>query len=150
MQQKDKLNASVYFCCIGTTIKTAGSKAAFIQVDLDIPVQIAQLAQALAIPYLVVISSVGANALARNFYLQTKGKMENAVRKAYTGNLHFMHPSLLMGNRDEFRTGEKMASGFMKAFGWLFIGPLKKYRGINARDVAIAMIKIAQPTIETK
>jgi uncharacterized protein YbjT (DUF2867 family) len=148
MQQKDKLHATDFFCCIGTTIKTAGSKEAFLQVDLDIPVQIAKLAQALVIPNLVVISSVGANALARNFYLQTKGKMEDAVRNAYSGNLKFVRPSLLMGNRAEYRLGEKFAIGFMKTFGWVFIGPMKRYRGIYTRDVAKAMIRVAQSTSE--
>ena len=69
--------------------------------------------------------------------------MEKAVREAYSGKLKFVRPSLLMGSREEFRFGEKIASGFMKTFGWLFAGPLKKYRGIYARDVARAMIKIS-------
>jgi hypothetical protein len=66
--------------------------------------------------------------------------MENAIRTAYSGNLKIVRPSLLMGNRDEFRTGEKAAIAFMKAFGWMFIGPARKYRGIQAHDVARAMI----------
>jgi uncharacterized protein YbjT (DUF2867 family) len=140
---KDKLKAQAFFCCIGTTIKTAGSRAAFAKVDLDIPKKIAQLAEVLSIPSLVVISSIGADSASSNFYLRTKGEMEKSVREIYPGKLRIVRPSLLMGNRDEFRFGEKASVGFMKAFGWMFAGPLRKYRGIYARDVARVMIKIS-------
>ena len=143
LEVKDKLKPGLFFCCIGTTIKTAGSKEAFTKIDREIPVKIAHLAEALSAPSLVVISSIGASADSSNFYLRTKGEMEKAVREAYSGKLKFVRPSLLMGSREEFRFGEKIASGFMKTFGWLFAGPLKKYRGIYARDVARAMIKIS-------
>lgn len=144
MDLKEELKAGVYFCCIGTTIKTAGSKEAFTRIDLGIPQKIAQLAEALSIPSLVVISSLGAREDSSNFYLRTKGEMEKSVRGIYSGNLKFVRPSLLMGKRDEFRSGEKAAVIFMKTFGWLFAGPLKKYRGIYACDVARAMIKISK------
>ena len=143
MDLRDKLKAGVFFCCVGTTIKTAGSKEEFARVDLEIPKKIAQLAEALTIPSLVAISSIGADANSSNFYLRTKGEMENAVREIYHGNLKFVRPSLLMGNRNEFRFGEKISVAFMKGFGWLFAGPFKKYRGIYARDVAHVMIKIS-------
>jgi uncharacterized protein YbjT (DUF2867 family) len=143
MDLKEKLKTDVYFCCIGTTIKKAGSQEAFKKVDLDIPLKIAQLAQALSVHSLVIVSSIGANPESSNFYLRTKGEMEENVKKIFKGNLKFVHPSLLMGNRDEFRFGEKIAIIFMKIFGWLFAGPIKKYRGISARDVARAMIKIS-------
>jgi len=139
-QQKDKLQATDYFCCIGTTIKTAGSREAFRRVDLDIPLLIGQLAQELNIPNLVVVSSIGANAYTGNFYLRTKGEMENAVRNIYKGNLKFVRPSLLMGNRIEYRFGEKVATIFMETFGTLFVGTMKKYRGIGVSTVAKSMI----------
>jgi uncharacterized protein YbjT (DUF2867 family) len=143
MDLRDKLKAGVFFCCVGTTIKNAGSKAEFARVDLEIPKNIARLAEALSIPSLVAISSIGADANSSNFYLRTKGEMEKAVREIYHGNLKFVRPSLLMGNRDEFRFGEKVSVAFMKGFGWLFTGPLRKYRGIYAHDVAHVMIKIS-------
>ena len=144
MQLKDKLYASVYFCCIGTTIKIAGSKEAFREVDLDIPKRIAQLAESLSIPSLVVISSIGASIASSNFYLRTKGEMEKTVREIYSGNLKIVRPSLLMGHRDKLRFGEKSAVIFMEISGWLFAGPLRKYKGIYARDLARAIIKTAQ------
>jgi uncharacterized protein YbjT (DUF2867 family) len=143
MDLKDKLKAGIFFCCIGTTIKTAGSKEEFARVDLEIPKNIARLAELLSIPSLVAISSIGADAGSSNFYLKTKGEMEKAVREVYHGNLKFVRPSLLMGDRDEFRFGEKISMAFMKGFGWLFTGPLKKYKGIYVHDVALAMIKIS-------
>jgi len=138
---KDKFKTDTYFCCIGTTIKIAGTKERFRQVDLDIPVKTAELAEKLSVPNLVVISSIGASVRSSNFYLRTKGEMEKSVRNKFSGNLKIVRPSLLMGNRTEFRFAEKASAFFMKAVGWLFVGPMRKYRGIYARDVARAMIK---------
>lgn len=137
---KNKLHGTDYFCCIGTTIKTAGTREAFRKVDFEIPIQIARLASELSIPNLVVISSVGANPYTNNFYLKTKGEMEIAVKTIYTGNLKIVRPSLLIGNRKEYRFGERAATLSMKAVGWLFIGPLKKYKAIHVSKVAQAMI----------
>ncbi len=141
MEISEQLAAQVFFCCVGTTIKKAGTQEAFRKVDLDIPLQIARLAETLAIPHLVVISSIGANAGSGNFYLRTKGEMEKIVRTTYTGNLKIVRPSFLMGKRSEFRLGEKAALVLMKLFGGLFYGKVRKYRGIYAHDVAKAMIK---------
>ena len=138
---KEKLNADVYFCCIGTTIKKAGTQEAFRKIDYDIPVQVAQLAQEFSTSSLVIISSIGASATTSNFYLRTKGEMEQAVQEIFKGNLKIVRPSLLMGHRSEFRFGEKAATILMKAIGILMIGPLKKYKAIYAWDVARAMIK---------
>ncbi len=144
----NRLKANEFFCCIGTTIKTAGSQEAFRKVDYDIPLQVAKLAQDLRIQNLVIISSLGADAQTGNFYLRTKGEMENAVKEAYKGNLKIIRPSLLMGDRHEFRIGERVAVFIMKLTGWLFVGPLKKFRGIKASTVAKAMIQVTQLPVE--
>lgn len=138
---ENKCRTDTYFCCIGTTIKIAGTKEKFRQADLDIPVMIAGLAEKLSVKNLVVISSIGASDKSANFYLRTKGEMEKRVRERFSGNLKIVRPSLLMGNRSEFRFGEKASTYFMKAAGWMFAGPMRKYRGIYARDVARAMIR---------
>jgi uncharacterized protein YbjT (DUF2867 family) len=143
MQIQDQLAASAFYCCIGTTIKIAGSQKAFRETDCEIPVRIAEMANSLSVSSLVIISSVGANAGSGNFYLRTKGEMESLVGNIFKGNLKILRPSLLMGHRVESRAGEKFAVFFMKSFGWMFIGPLRKYRGIQARDVARAMVKLA-------
>lgn len=144
MQLADKLNADTYFCCIGTTIKRAGSKENFRMVDYAIPQKIARLAEKLSVPNLVIISSIGANINSSNFYLRTKGEMEKSVRAIYTGNLNIVRPSLLMGLREEFRFRETIAIAFMKLFGWLFVGTLKQYRGTSVRDVAREMITLSK------
>lgn len=140
---RDSLHADMFFCCIGTTIKKAGSEEEFRRVDFQIPVTIARMAEALSVPHLVIISSVGADEKSSNFYLRTKGQMERSVADVFHGNLKFVRPSLLIGDRKEFRFGEKTAVVFMKVFGWIFVGPLKRYKGINAADVAFCMKKIA-------
>jgi len=99
----ENLVADVYFICIGTTIKKAGTKESFFHTDHDIPVKIAHLAERLNIPVVSIISSIGAKSTSSNFYLSTKGKMEKAVREAYSGNLQIARPSLLLGKREEFR-----------------------------------------------
>ena len=136
-----QLSADAYFCCIGTTIKRAGSQEAFRKIDFDIPVKIAKLAQSLQVPALVAISSLGATVKTSNFYLRTKGEMEKAVQKEFSGNLKFMRPSLLLGHRAEFRFGERVAQIVMKPIGVLMFGPLSKYKGIHSWDVAKGMIK---------
>ena len=134
------LSADEYYCCVGTTIGAAGSKENFRLVDLNIPEQIALLAQKLAVPYMAIVSSIGANEKSSNFYLHTKGEMERRVQDIYRGNLKIVRPSLLLGQRKEFRFGESVAIIFMKLLGWTFVGPLRKYRGITAKQVALSMI----------
>lgn len=141
------LTTDEYYCCIGTTIKAAKSKENFLRVDLLIPQQIALLAQKLSVPYLAVVSSIGADEKSSNFYLHTKGEMERRVQDVYMGNLKIVRPSLLVGDRKEYRFGENVAIIFMKVLGWTLVGPLRKYRGIDAKQVARSMINLsAEPT----
>lgn len=141
-QHAPELKADAYFCCIGTTINKAGSKDKFLRTDLAIPVTIARLVNATGTRAAGFVSSIGANASSSNFYLSTKGKMEREVEKIIGEKAVFIRPSLLMGNRKEFRFGETLGVGFMKAFGWALIGPLRKYRGVNASDVARELISL--------
>ena len=94
----------------------------------------------------VYISSIGANSNSGNFYLRTKGKVEEDLKKVCKNGLIILRPSMLMGKRQEFRFGELMGKGFMKVFGFLFIGSMKKYRGIDAAKVAEAMVLCAKST----
>lgn len=140
----EKLKADVFYVCTGTTIKKAGSKQAFREIDYEIPLRIAECAQTLNIPKMVVISSIGADAHSSNFYLRTKGEMERALSEVYKGDLKFVRPSLLLGKREEFRAGEFFASLLMKILGWAMVGPLKKYRGIKASEVARQMVQLGR------
>lgn len=141
-QYAPELKADVYFCCIGTTINKAGSKDKFLRTDLAIPVTIARLVKATGTGAAGFISSIGANASSSNFYLSTKGKMEKEVEKIIGEKAVFIRPSLLMGKRKEFRFGETLGVFLMKLFGWTLVGPLRKYRGVSASDVAGELISL--------
>jgi uncharacterized protein YbjT (DUF2867 family) len=139
-----QLTGNYFFCCIGTTINKAGSQEVFRQIDLNIPLLIAWTAESLNVPHLVVISSVGANDQSSNFYLRTKGQMEQQVMSVYKGNLKIVRPSMLLGNRSEFRLGERIAGILITALGIFMIGPLGKYKGIKSWDVARGMINATE------
>lgn len=132
------------YCCIGTTIAKAGSREAFLKVDLEIPVSIAKAAALAGIGSMAVISSLGADANSSNFYLRTKGEMEIRVKSAYQGKLYFLRPSLLLGRRKEFRFGERMAQLILPGLNFLMIGKWKRYKAVQADDVAAAMIRVLQ------
>jgi uncharacterized protein YbjT (DUF2867 family) len=131
------------FCCLGTTIKKAGSQEAFTRIDLTLVVEMANAACTAGVKQFTGVSSIGASARSGNFYLRTKGKMEEAVLKMTFRKTVLVRPSLLLGNRNEWRFAEEFSKGAMKVLGFFFIGPLKKYKGINASDVARAMIVAA-------
>jgi uncharacterized protein YbjT (DUF2867 family) len=131
------------FCCLGTTIRKAKTKESFRQVDFDLPVVIASIASRKPLNRFVVISSIGANAESRNFYLRTKGEMEQAVRGILGEKAVFVRPSMLLGKRNEHRFGEVLGKWLTVLLSPLFIGKLSRYKGIQASDVARAMHYLA-------
>jgi uncharacterized protein YbjT (DUF2867 family) len=131
------------FCTLGTTIKKAGTKANFRKVDFDYVVELGKKAKGWNTEKFLVVSSLGANARSAIFYSRTKGEMEKALQEINLPHLFIFRPSLLMGNRKENRTGEKTAIAVYKIINPLFIGKLKKYKGIEASRVAQAMMKTA-------
>jgi uncharacterized protein YbjT (DUF2867 family) len=133
-----------FFCSIGTTIKKAGSQDAFRKVDFEYPKQFASLAQQNKVKQFLIITSLGADANSSNFYLKTKGEIQDFLKNCAFESISILQPSLLLGNRTEFRLGEKMGVYFMKLFSFLFIGNLKKYKAIQSEAVAKAMFIIAQ------
>ncbi|MEK3674370.1 oxidoreductase [Paenibacillus sp. FSL R10-2771] len=137
--------AGVYavFCCLGTTIKQAGSQEQFEKVDLDYPLAAAALAKDYGVKQFLAVSSMGANAKSRNFYSRTKGRAEDGLIAAGFHGLHLFRPSLLLGDREEFRLGERTASVIMKALDFAMVGKAAKYRAIPAAKVARAMRNIA-------
>lgn len=132
--------ADVVICCLGTTIKKAGSTSAFKSIDVDYVTAIGSFFKQRSTQQFHVISSLGATTETQNFYLQCKGKMESELTILNFPNLTIYRPSLLLGNRNEFRFGEKLAEILMTLLGWLMIGSLKKYRAIPAITVAKAII----------
>jgi uncharacterized protein YbjT (DUF2867 family) len=131
------------FCCLGTTIKKAGSQEQFERVDLDYPLAAAAIARDHGVKQFLVVSSMGADAKSRNFYSRTKGRAEEALSKIGFQGLHLFRPSLLLGHREEFRLGERVAARLMKAMEFVMVGKAAKYRAIPGVTVARAMVNIA-------
>lgn len=137
-----------FFCTIGTTIKNAGSKDAFRKVDFGYPKEFAIIAMQNKVKQFLIVSSLGADANSGNFYLKTKGEIEDFLKKCSFESTVIVRPSLLLGNRKEFRLGEKIGAFFMKLFSFLVIGKIKKYKPIESETVAKAMFSIAQKTFK--
>ncbi len=141
---KDLIKGDVVFCCMGTTIKTAGSQEAFKKVDYTYPFEFAKPAKENNIPVFCLQSSLGADAKSNNFYLKTKGETEDAIRTLNFQSFAAFRPSMLLGDRTEFRLGEKIGKLVMQALSFAFIGKLKHYKAIHVKQVASAMIKHAK------
>lgn len=141
---KDLIKGDVVFCCVGTTIKTAGSQEAFKKVDFTYPVEFAKLAKENNIPVFCLQSSLGADAKSNNFYLKTKGETEEAIRNLNFQSFATFRPSMLLGDRTEFRLGEKIGKIVMQTLSFAFVGKLKRYKAIHVKQVASAMIKHAK------
>lgn len=130
------------FCCLGTTIKLAKSKDAFRKVDYEYPIVAAQLAAQYDVHRFLIISAMGANPKSSIFYNRVKGEVEEALQKLNMKAVHIFRPSLLLGEREEFRLGEKIAAVLSPVWNILCRGPLRQYRAIRARNVAKAMVRI--------
>jgi uncharacterized protein YbjT (DUF2867 family) len=135
-------NSDVVFCALGTTNKKVkGDKEAYRKIDYDIPVKLARFSKMTGCEKFVLVSSIGANSKSGNFYIKLKGEVEEAVKTAGLKSLHIMRPSLLLGDRKEFRLAENLSKIFMTAFSYVIPA---KYKAIQARDVAKAMIAAAK------
>jgi len=132
------------FCCLGTTIKKAKTKEAFRKVDYEYPEEAAKLAKENGAEKFLIVSSMGADPKSLFFYSRVKGDVEEALISLNLPSLHIFRPSLLLGERSEFRLGEKIAEKASGVMNKLMVGPLRPYRGIQARKVAAAMAFVAQ------
>ncbi|RQW75692.1 NAD-dependent epimerase/dehydratase family protein [Lysinibacillus composti] len=135
--------ADELFCCLGTTIKKAGTREEFEKVDVEYPLRIASLAKKRGIAHAIVISAMSANETSLFYYNRVKGKLEKELIELQLPKLSIVRPSLLVGERSEFRFGEKMGEALLSVLNPLLIGPLKKYRSIQSNQVALAMLAIA-------
>jgi uncharacterized protein YbjT (DUF2867 family) len=131
------------FCALGTTIKTAGSRAAFRRVDFGYVVAFARAARAAGAQRFMLVSAIGANARSGIFYLRVKGEMEEAVAALGYPALHIFRPGPLLGQRAESRPREALGMALAPFLNPLMLGPAKAYRGIPADTVAAAMISAA-------
>jgi uncharacterized protein YbjT (DUF2867 family) len=133
------INGHAVFCCLGSTKKKTPDLAVYRKIDHDYPLDLAKLARQNGVEQYHLVSAIGADSKASNFYTKMKGETEDDIQKVGLNCLHIYEPSLLTGNRAESRPLERVASGIMKVIDPLLIGNLKKYRSIPAQTVAMAM-----------
>lgn len=137
----DLIRAESVICALGTTIKKAGSQSSFRKVDYDIPVEIGKIAMKNGTRNFILVSALGANPDSKIFYNRIKGEVETAIRQLGFESAVFLRPSLLLGNRKEQRTGEKLARQLGHWFSFLLPG---KYKPVEARTVSAAAIYFAE------
>ncbi|MTI33372.1 oxidoreductase [Xanthovirga aplysinae] len=139
-----------FYCCLGTTIKKAGSQEAFKKVDFTYPLELAQLAKKCNANQFLIVSAIGADKNSSFFYNRVKGEVQEAISNLELQTLHIFQPSQLLGKRKEVRVGEDVAKVFFSLFGFLFMGPLRKYKAIKGSTVAKAMYLKARQNLSGK
>ena len=131
------------FCCLGTTRRAAGSDEAFRHVDLDYVLAYAGAAKRAGAVRFLLVSSIGADSRSRFLYLRTKGEAEEGVRRLGFSVVGIVRPSFLVGQRSGTRTGEAAAIMVGRGLGALMVGPLRRYRPIEASAVAAGLVRLA-------
>ena len=129
-----------YACCLGTTIRQAGSREAFLEVDRDLVLALGGIAHRLGARQALLVSSVGASAQSGNFYLRVKGEAERGLGALGFERVDCLRPGLLLGERGERRPAEALGQRLAPLANLLARGPLRRYRAIAADDVAAAMV----------
>jgi len=132
------------YICLGTTIKKAGSQSEFKKVDYDYCLSFAKKAREAGATKISLISSVGANPNVNNFYLKTKGEVEEEIKKIDFQVINIFRPSLLLGQRGESRFLEELGQNLSSVINLFLIGPLRKYRSVKATNVAYCMANYEQ------
>lgn len=132
------------FCCLGTTMKKAGTKANFRKVDLEYPYQLAKISLNNGALQFNLVSAISADHRSSIFYNKTKGEVEELISKMNYKSVNIFRPSILLGERAENRPAEKTGIKLMKGVSFLLIGPLSKYKPVEAEKVAKAMVMTAK------
>jgi uncharacterized protein YbjT (DUF2867 family) len=135
------VKADDVFCCLGTTIKQAGTKEAFRKIDFEYPLELAKKLKANGANGYYLVSALGADKNSSIFYNKVKGEVESAIAEVSFSSYHIFRPSLLLGERKEARSGEDAAKVFYKIFGFLIP---KKFQAIDSAKVARAMLQKAK------
>lgn len=135
------------FCCLGTTIKAAGSQEAFSRVDHDYVLRAAELARAQGARRFLLVTALGADPGSRVFYNRVKGEAERDVCQMAFEGIAVLRPSLLLGERAGRRPAEALAQKAAPLLSPLLLGPLRKYRAIPGSWVARAMVRLAKEDV---
>ncbi len=138
-EQAEQFIADEVFVCIGTTKARTPNRELYYAIDYGIPVSAAKLCEQNNIPTLSLISAIGANANSSVFYSRTKGEMEQSILKYNISNILIYRPSLIYGKRKEMRLIETMGLFLSKALQVFFVGRMKNYKSIHAKDLAKAL-----------
>ncbi|OGT59167.1 MAG: hypothetical protein A3E01_20300 [Gammaproteobacteria bacterium RIFCSPHIGHO2_12_FULL_63_22] len=131
-----------YVCCLGSTIRAAGSREAFIAVDRELVLKLAQLAQTAGAKQAILVSSAGASRQSANFYLRVKGEVEDAMEKKGFQRLDLLQPGLLLGPREQRRPAEAVFQRLAPLANVLMAGRLRPYRAIPADSLARAIVRL--------
>lgn len=140
----DRFAVDDVFCCLGTTMRQAGSREAFRRVDFGYPVEAARLAAGRGAGQYLLVSSIGADPASAFFYTRMKGEVEAAVAALPFYGVYLFRPSVLTGDRAERRPGERAYEAVMGALSFALRGPLRRYRPIAAATVARALVRVAK------
>jgi uncharacterized protein YbjT (DUF2867 family) len=145
-EHKADLNANHVYCCLGTTMKAAGSKENFKKIDLEYPVKMARLAMEQPdFETYFVVTSVGSNPDSPLFYNEVKGYCEKELIALNMHSLQIFRPSLLLGKRKEFRFGEEVAKALSGVLSFFVVGNRRAHLwSISGKDVAKSMLVIAK------
>ena len=141
---KENISGDRCFFCIGTTKSQTPNKNEYRRIEYDIPVQIASIAKKNNVNCFLYISSLGSNPNTNNTYLKNKGEVEEKLKGLNFKQLTIVKPSILLGKRSKFRLGEFLSQRIFVLLSFLFVGPLKKVKPINSKQVAKAMAFIAK------
>jgi uncharacterized protein YbjT (DUF2867 family) len=132
------------FCCLGTTMKDAGSQDAFRKVDCTYVVELARVTVRHRASQFLLVTALGADPRSRIFYNRVKGEAEEAVRRLQFEGIQIFRPSMLVGARAVSRPAERVAGMLSPLVAWAFVGPLARFRPIKAEAVARAMVRVAR------
>lgn len=141
--EKELLQGADVFCTLGTTMKQAGSREAFRQVDYEYPIRLAELAAQQGAAQYLIVTAMGSSKQSLFFYSQVKGQVEEKLVSIGFPALHIFRPSLLLGDRDQARFVERAWAVAMRLLGGILVGRLRKYKAIPGTFVADAMLRAA-------
>lgn len=140
----DELKADDVFCCLGTTIRQAGSQAAFRKVDYAYPLELARVTREQGAGQFLIVTALGADKSSSIFYNRVKGEVEEAIGETGFPGYHIFQPGMLLGDRKDDRAGESAGKWLLKAFDFLIP---KKYKAIEGIRVARGMVQVAKQNV---